>query len=165
MRQNFLFLGLILLLQLAGCDQSTTTHYTYGKTLKCFEQSQTNKPCRHLRPYDEVTISANSGSQQVTMVIRGIDLSKENTVFKTMTNCKVVNKENFSCNELTLDDGIVSTSTALHGKIIGQSAILFYVSNLLDLTIREDVIRLFDSTIAKVIAGILIFCFLISANG
>ena len=164
MRRTFQFFGLIILLQLFGCDQSKTTHYTYGKANACFEQAQIDKPCRRFKPYDEVTINANATSQQVTILIRAIDLSKENTIFKNLTNCKVVDKENFSCDELTLGEGVVSESTLLDGKVIGQSSILFYGSNMLGQPINKKLISLFDSTVAKVIAWAVIFAFFVGLN-
>jgi hypothetical protein len=125
---------------LGGCSDQTLTTYLYSPNLACY-QKVSLKPkidqCDELRVTDKVTLQINPERQAVTYSLKGLRLSKENSIFGSLENCKVVDNKNFSCDGLKEVDGIFTIQTFFGEKIISSPSWLYAVSNYGEIDITK----------------------------
>jgi len=135
-----LFLSLLFVLVLSGCTDNTAEYYTYGMAKSCFKNGFP-KDCKKYIANDKLTLTVNPEKQEVTYELVGMRLDDSNIVFKTLSDCKVVNKKNFACEGLKISDGKVIDSSAFGKKILSESTWQFYYSNYLTETFEPDSIQ------------------------
>jgi len=132
-------IALILLLAslLSGCVDNTAEYYTYGMAKSCYKNGFP-KECKKYIANDKLTLTVNADKQEVTYQLVGMRLDDSNIIFNTLTNCKVVDRKNFSCEGLKITDGKVIDSSVFGKKILSESAWQFYYSNYLTETLTPD---------------------------
>lgn len=130
----------ISLVTLVGCTDNTAQYYTYGPSKSCYKNG-IPKDCKSYIANDKLKISVNQANQEVTYQLIGMRLDDSNIVFKTLSNCKVVDVKNFACNNFSIADGKVVDSKLFGDKIISDSSLMFSASDFLRMGLSVDIIH------------------------
>lgn len=125
---------------LVSCTDNTAQYYTYGPSKSCYKHG-IPKNCQTYIANDKLTISVNQSTQEVTYQLVGMRLDDSNIIFKTLANCKVVDKNNFSCDDFSITDGKVVNSKMFGDKMLSDSSLMFWVSDTLKWGISVDIIQ------------------------
>ena len=114
---------LLPLILLSACTESSATFYLFGEANSCFSRG-TSKDCQKFKAYDKVTIMVTAEKQAVSYVQKAYGLDESNTIFKTLEGCKVIDKDNFSCQGLSKASGKFLDTQVFEGKITSESFLL-----------------------------------------
>ena len=95
---------------LAGCEEKAFTIYLFGLANSCFSSPAKGK-CNDLKIYDRVSISVSNERQEVNLIREGVGLDKDNVVYDKISGCKIIDKNNFSCDKLSFLDGRIVDSS------------------------------------------------------
>jgi len=116
-------LAISLCFFLYGCNSISTDFYLYGWGNSCFTSIVKND-CKKVKFYDNVKLSINYEKQTVSFVQKAHDLDVSNVVFKTLENCKIVDLENFSCEELARVSGKYVKTPIFKERFITESYLM-----------------------------------------
>lgn len=110
------FLGFFL----SSCSSNVIEFELYGKDNKCY-QSSSIKDCTKLKLYDTVKLSINQEKQSASYVRNGYKLDETNTVFDTLDNCKIIDKNNFRCENISRVNGKFSDVSLFKDMQVSES--------------------------------------------
>lgn len=140
MEQKFI---LLLFLLLIGCGESSSKFYIWGPSNLCFKNGL-NKNCISVKPYDTLTLSINKQSQEVSYQIRGARLDDSNVKFVKLSNCNIVDLDNFTCDGLTNIDGKITEHKSFENKTITKVWWLFSSFNILGSSLKKEDVEFID---------------------
>lgn len=125
---------------LVGCSGNTTELYVFGPGKSCYQGKGTEglKNCKTYSAYDKLTLSTNLDKQEVTYQLAAARLDSSNVVFKTLTNCKIIDSKNFSCDGFSISEGKPIDTKIFGKKIISNVGWLFSVSTFFENEIKID---------------------------
>jgi hypothetical protein len=134
-----------IVIALPGCTDQNLTVYLYSPDLNCYQHVSLRPKidqCSSFKVTDKLTLQINPERQEVTYSLKGLRLSKENSIFGSLENCKVVDNKNFSCDGLTEVDGIFTKQTFFGEKLISYPAWIYFISNNSNIGINKKQIEL-----------------------
>ena len=157
----------LLVISLAGCEERSVTIYSFGPANSCFPTTEPEK-CHAVKAYDKVEIKVLGDRQEVTYVQKGLGLDESNTVFRRLENCKIIDRDTFSCDGLIRIDGQFVDTKVFGALMVSRSYWIFAYSHYFGSAVvpREAVQRFdeFDSWITSVIVfGALILLTILAA--
>ena len=150
---------LFVLVLLSGCSTESSEFYIFGPANSCFN-SAVIKNCETLKAYDQVKISVNVEKQVVVISQKAYGLNDTNIVFKVLENCKVVDRDNFSCDGLVKAFGRYIDTKFFKSKILTESYLLS-LSHFIDFPVKRSVILFFNEFPVATNTAIAIFLVLV----
>lgn len=163
MKQVLRFLLLIsFIVGLSGCWDRPVTLYLFGPAKSCFDKGQRGE-CLNLKVYDKVELKVFPDKQEVVYIKKGLGLDDSNTVFRKLENCKVIDRENFSCDGLVRTNGGFTNSQSFGDLKVSTSYWTFAFSYYTGSQIKRGPLEFFhnqDSWLHPVIIILAIFLIL-----
>ncbi len=132
-------------LLLTGCDKETKTYYSYGKDNSCY-QDKPIKNCDKFKPYDKLTVGLNKQNNEVIYELSAVGLDDSNTIFNKLSNCNIIDLNNFSCEDFVFINGRNTNYKALGNKVLvfSSSSLLFKSMLISKSHLNKRSIELFD---------------------
>jgi hypothetical protein len=162
---RFLFL-LVFGASLTACTQEPIDVYLFGPSPSCLKANDRSK-CRRLTLYEEVEVSAFKERQEVVYVRTGVaSKTSSSSVFGSLQQCKVVDKDNFSCDGLVRRGGEF-VETGMFGDLFAsESYWTFAYANILGAELERSTIQLFHNhrTAITAVLVVAIIVTVIAAN-
>ena len=147
---------LLILIGLAGCAERPTNVYLFGLAKSCFTKSEGSK-CPTLKIYDRVQIKVYGEKQEVIYLREALKLDESNTIYKKLNNCKVIDRDNFACEELARTNGDFTETKAFDDLAISTSYLTYAYSWYLDSNISRRYVRFFHDNDAWLPGVLIVF--------
>jgi hypothetical protein len=158
-------LSVPFIVALTGCSNRPITLYLFGPAKSCFYEGR-KAQCQSLKVYDQIELKASPEKQEVIYLRKGLGLDESNTVFRKLDNCKVVDRDNFSCEGLTRTNGGFTNSKSFGDLTVSTSYFTYAFSYYTGSEINRATVDFFhknDSWINPaviVLAIVVILCLL-----
>jgi hypothetical protein len=170
-RYSRLHKGLLLLsvLALTGCEERSLDAYLYGPTKSCEGKTDlaSGKGCHTNTVYEVLTIQISRDRQEVIYLVKGLRPEEGNFIFGKLNNCKVINRDNFSCDGLVRADKTFVNTEAFSDKVFSISYPSYLLSHYFNVPFTNwglEILDYIDSGVTFV-AVIAVVIFIISVMG
>ena len=133
---------LLLVIGVAGCEQRRLDIYLFGPAKSCFPMMERSK-CDKLIVYDKVEMTLSADRQEVVYVQKGLRLDESNTIFRRLENCKVVDRDTFSCGGLVRTNRQFVDSKVFGDLVVSESYWTFAYSHYLERYVTRGRVQFF----------------------
>lgn len=136
-----------ILFLLTGCENRSIDTYLYGPAQSCYMDTPfaSVENCKYLRVYDKLVIQASTERQEVVYMMKGLGLDESNSVFGKLDNCKVIDRDNFSCDGLIRIDRRFVNTDVFAGKMISNSYSGYLISHFVQSNLKKAVLEFLDN--------------------
>lgn len=123
-----------MVLAFTGCDEAGIEAYLYVPAIPChLDDHASSEKCDKLTVGQKITIKVSSDRQEVVYLLTGLkanDGSSKDYRFTKLDGCRVIDKNNFSCDGLERLDGRFTNIEALPAVFVSVSQFLHLTSYL-----------------------------------
>ena len=154
LRLSFMSLCLLLI----SCSSTTADFYVFGWGNSCYKEGF-KRSCTKIKAYDSLKLTVSVQKQSVSYVRKAYFLDNSNVVYETLENCKVIDLENFSCENLSRASGQFIDTKIFKDRLITDSIILS-IGTYVGQEIDRDIFNFINDNRLSVNIGLAIFMIL-----
>jgi hypothetical protein len=147
-------------LLVAGCAEQTRSSvlkvYLFGPDGSCFASEDAQKACDRLKAYDRVELRVTPERNEVAYVRTAVGLDDGNVVFRNLSGCTVVSRDEFGCPGLVYSDGRFIDARAFRGLVVSRSRLAYLASARWGASFARDTLQTLAST-GGLIGGLVVF--------
>jgi hypothetical protein len=162
-----LYLGCLLALValvLGGCLDQGTDAYVFGFHKSCYSGKKPLAECERIELTATMRFRVLAEQQEVTFLYQSLGAKAEDTIFRRVHQCEVIDSDNFSCPGLIRRDGLFLQAQMLNAVIVTTSYPAYLLSKVF--TPTQKLVEFMDAhkTAVNVVIGVLVLFAFIAIN-